>query len=89
MKKKMKKLKEPPSQLLLFCSGECGDSVHVSMPVYRDPLTSELRDKGWFLSVLTPPGSGNEPILFGGTCRMCAEQLMPEVVAAIDKGIVQ
>jgi hypothetical protein len=50
-------------------------------------LAFHLAQRGWFVSVLTPPGQGPEvPILFGGLCTSCAQKVYsPEIFKVADE----
>lgn len=73
--------------LLFLCTGpggkKCEEDVAVKFGLGRDELTKYLNEVGWFLSVLTPPGQGDDvPVVMGPICEPCAVVVMPEVVMA-------
>lgn len=74
---------EPKCTLLVMCV-ECGQGVEAPLPTDRDALARFLAQRGWFMSVLTPPGQGPEtPILFGALCGTCAPKVFPPEVLKV------
>lgn len=88
----------PPKRLALQCTGPGAVDGSPDCPVYveipfdepldMDRLTELLRERSWFLSVLTPPGQGEDvPVIFGPICEPCANEVMPELVDAAKKAM--
>lgn len=74
---------EPPCALLVMCV-ECGEGVEVLLPTYRDAIARVLAQRGWFMSLLTPPGQGPEvPIVVGAVCASCAPTVYPPEVLKV------
>lgn len=71
----------PPNTAVLICCVECGDGAEIPLPMDQRSLAFCLAQRGWFVSVMTPPGQGPEvPFLFGALCTMCAQKVYsPEV----------
>jgi hypothetical protein len=76
----------PTTALLVLCV-ECGDGVEVPLPTYLDAIALVLAQRGWFMSVLTPPGQGPEvPIVVGALCMNCAPRVFPpEIMKAAEE----
>jgi hypothetical protein len=73
----------PKCALLVMCV-ECGAGAEVLLPTDRDAIALLLAQKGWFTSVLSPPGQGPEvPILIGALCASCAPTVFPPEVLRI------
>lgn len=77
---------EPTCALLVMCV-ECGQGVEVPLPTYRDAIVRVLAQRGWFMSVLTPPGQGPEvPIVIAALCGDCAPRVFPpEILKAAEE----
>ena len=77
---------QPNCAVLVLCV-ECGAGAEVPLPMDQRSLAFHLAQRGWFVSVLTPPGHGPEvPILFGGLCTSCAQTVYsPEVFKVADE----
>ena len=70
----------PACALLVMCV-HCGQGTEAPLPTDRDAITLLLAQRGWFVSVLSPPGQGPEvPILFGALCMTCAPTVFPPPV---------
>lgn len=73
----------PKCALLVMCV-ECGQGAEVPLPTDRDAIARLLAGKGWFTSVLSPPGQGPEvPILIGALCAGCAPTVFPPEVLRV------
>jgi hypothetical protein len=73
----------PTCALLVMCV-ECGQGAEVPLPTDRDAIARLLAKKGWFTSVLSPPGQGPEvPILIGALCASCAPTVFPPEVLKV------
>jgi hypothetical protein len=71
---------EPLCSLLVMCA-ECGDGVEVPLPTDRDAIALILARRGWYMSVMTPPGQGLEvPLVVGAVCTRCASSAFPPEV---------
>lgn len=71
---------QPKFELLVMCV-HCGQGLEAPLPTDRDALTLLLFQRGWFVSMLSPPGQGPEvPILFGALCATCAPTVFPPPV---------
>ena len=77
---------EPSCALLAMCV-ECGEDIEVPLPVDARWLAFFLAQRGWFISVMTPPGQGPEmPMLLGPLCTTCAQKVYsPEVYKAAEE----
>lgn len=74
---------EPPCALLVMCC-ECGEGVEAPLPTDRDAIARVLAQRGWFMSVLTPPGQGPEvPIVVGALCASCAPRVLPPEILKV------
>lgn len=70
-----------PTVALLVTCVECGEGVEVLMPIEHKAIAILLAQRGWFMSVLTPPSQNPEvPVLFGVLCSTCAPKLYPPAV---------
>jgi len=76
---------EPRIALLALCV-ECGEGVEVPLPVDARWLAFLLAQRGWFISVLTPPDQGPEvPMLVAPLCTACAQKVYsPEMYQAAE-----
>ena len=69
--------------LLVMCI-ECGQGVEVTLPTTRDAIARQLAQRGWFMSVLTPPGQGpGVPIVVATICAGCAATVYPPEVMKV------
>ncbi len=77
---------EPVCALLAMCV-ECGEGVELPLPINQHWLAFQLAQRGWFISVMSPPGQGSKaPMLLGPLCTTCAQQVYPpEVFAAAEQ----
>jgi hypothetical protein len=74
---------EPALALLVMCV-ECGAAVEARLPIESRAIALLLAQRGWFMSVLTPPGQGPEvPIVFGALCGSCAPKVYPPEVLEV------
>jgi hypothetical protein len=71
---------QPNCAVLVLCV-ECGADIEVPLPMDQRSFALCLALRGWFVSVMTPPGQGPEvPILFGALCTACAQKVYsPEI----------
>ena len=76
---------EPRCALLAMCV-ECGDGVELLLPMDARWLSFFLAERGWFISVMSPPNQGPEaPMLLGPICTECAQKIYsPEVYKAAE-----
>lgn len=81
-----RKTTEPRCDLLVMCV-ECGKGLEAPLPTDRDALALHLARKGWFTSILTPPGQGPDvPILIAALCAECAPKVFPaEILRAAEQ----
>ena len=71
---------EPKCALLVTCV-ECGEGAEVPLPTDHQATALVLARRGWFMSVISPPGQGAEvPILFAALCSPCAQKVYPAEV---------
>jgi hypothetical protein len=71
---------EPKFSLLVMCA-ECGEGIEAPLPLDQRGLALLLAQRGWFTSVMSPPGQGPEvPILFAALCGTCAQKVYPPEV---------
>lgn len=63
---------EPECALLVTCV-ECGEGFEVPLPIDRRAIAILLAQRGWFLSVMSPPQ--HAPILMGALCSPCAQKV--------------
>ena len=77
---------EPVCALLAMCV-ECGEGTELPLPIDQRVLAFLLAQRGWFISVMSPPGQGPEvPMVLGPLCTACAQQVYPpEVFAAAEQ----
>jgi hypothetical protein len=77
---------EPKCSLLVMCL-ECGDGMEAELPLDQRSLTLLIARRGWYTSVLTPPGQGPEvPLVFGVVCAACAPKVYPpEILMAAEE----
>ena len=77
---------DPVCFLLAMCV-ECGQGAELPLPIDSRSLAFSLAQRGWFISVMSPPGQGPEaPMLLGPLCTTCAQQFYPpEVLAAAEQ----
>jgi hypothetical protein len=77
---------QPKCALLVMCV-HCGQGTEAPLPTDRDAITLLLAQRGWFVSILSPPGQSPEvPILFGALCATCAPSVFPsEVLTAAEE----
>ena len=77
---------EPSCALLVMCV-ECGEGTELPLPVDQRALAVLLAQRGWFISVMSPPNQGPEvPMILGPLCTACAQQVYPpEVFAAAEQ----
>jgi len=74
---------EPKCALLVMCV-ECGEGVDAPLPIEHRAIAVLLAQRGWFMSVISPPGQGPEvPILFAALCATCAQKVYPSEVYKI------
>jgi hypothetical protein len=80
------KIREPKCALLVMCA-HCGQGVEAPLPIDRDAFARLLAERGWFVSVLTPPSQdGTTPMLLGALCNTCAPNIFPpEVLKAAEE----
>jgi hypothetical protein len=66
---------------------QCGQGIEVLLPTNRDAIALLLAQRGWFVSILSPPKQVPEkPILFGALCTSCAPSVFPpEVLKAAEE----
>lgn len=57
----------------------CNKTIGVLFPFNLEKLTSELKRAGWFVTVVTPPGT-NPPVM-SVLCGDCADALIPKLTA--------
>lgn len=75
--------KEPACALLAMCV-ECGQGAEIPLPVDGRILGFILALRGWFISVMSPPGQGPEaPMLLGPLCPTCAQKVYPPEVLVV------
>ena len=76
---------EPRCALLAMCV-EFGDGVELLLPMDARWLAFFLAERGWFISVMSPPNQGPEaPMLLGPLCPACAQKVYsPEVFQAAE-----
>lgn len=71
---------EPKCALLIMCE-KCGEGVDALLPIEHRSIAILLAQRGWFMSVVSPPGQGPEvPIVFAALCGTCAQQVFPPEV---------
>lgn len=77
---------EPSFALLVMCV-ECGDGAELPLPIDGRLLAFHLAQRGWFVTVVSPPGQGIEtPYVLGPLCAACAPKVYsPEVLAAAEE----
>ncbi len=81
---------EPLCALLALCV-ECGDGFELILPLDQHALSIALAQRGWFISVLSPPPSQPgqpppSPMVLGPLCTACAQKVYPpEVFAAAEQ----
>lgn len=77
---------EPVCALLAMCV-ECGLGIELPFPIDNRTIGFLLAQRGWFISVLSPPSQGPEvPMILGPLCAACAQQVYaPEVFAAAEQ----
>jgi hypothetical protein len=77
---------EPQCALLVMCC-ECGEGIELPLPIDNRSVGLLLAQRGWFISVLSPPGQGPEtPLVLGPLCTACAQKVYPpEVFAAAEQ----
>jgi hypothetical protein len=77
---------EPKCTLLAMCV-ECGEGTELPLPIDGRALGFFLAQRGWFISVMSPPGQGAEaPMVLGPLCTACAQKVYPpEVYAAAEQ----
>ena len=77
---------EPVCALLAMCV-ECGEGAELPLPIDNRALAFYLAQRGWFISVMSPPNQGPEvPMILGPICTACAQQIYPpEVFAAAEQ----
>ena len=77
---------EPKCALLAMCV-ECGEGTELPLPVDQRALAFLLAQRGWFMSVMSPPNQGPEvPMILGPLCTACAQKVYPpEVFAAAEQ----
>ncbi len=74
---------EPKFALLVMCV-ECGEGVEAPLPIDHKTIALLLAQRGWFMSVLSPPGQGPEvPILGAALCTACAPSVYSPAVMKI------
>lgn len=74
-------------KLVLSCSGGCGETIPVELPITTEGLANFLLKHKWYSVVLTPMELAKQGVLhFGSTCRTCALAMMPEIVKMVDEG---
>jgi len=79
---------QPEAFLALHCAGPfsvpplvCDRTALMKMPFDLEELRRiAWAENGWFVTVITPPGI--QPMAFTVLCPVCAEALVPELVAA-------
>ena len=77
---------EPKCALLVMCV-ECGQGIEMPLPVDQHTLALFLAQRGWFISVLSPPDQGPEvPVVIGPLCSACAQQVYPPEVFQAAEG---
>ena len=89
---------EPKCALLAMCTGPgeprpeggnsvCGDGIELALPLDQRMFSLALAQRGWFISVLSPPGQGiASPMVLGPLCTACAQLVYPpEVFAAAEQ----
>ena len=74
---------KPDKCALLVTCVECGEGVEVPLPTDHRAIALLLAQRGWHMSVLTPPGQGPEPVVFGVLCNACAPKVYPPEVMKI------
>jgi len=77
---------EPACALIAMCV-ECGEGIELPLPIDSRSLAFLLAQRGWFISVMSPPNQGPEaPMILGPLCTACAQQVYPpEVFAAAEQ----
>lgn len=77
---------EPKCALLVLCV-ECGEGVELPLPIDNRSVGVLLAQRGWFISVLSPPEQrADGPMVLGPLCAACAQKLYPpEVFAAVEQ----
>lgn len=76
---------EPKCALLAMCV-ECGDGIEFPLPLDQRRLSLLLAQRGWFISVLNPPGQGVDTMILGPLCTACAQKIYPpEVFSAAEQ----
>jgi hypothetical protein len=74
-------------KLVLNCSGDCGETIPIPLPISADELANFLVKHKWYALVLTPMALVDKGVMhFGATCRPCAMMHMPEIVEMVEKG---
>ena len=74
---------EPVCALLAMCV-ECGEGTELPLPVDQRALAFFLAQRGWFISVMSPPNQGPEaPMILGPLCTACAQQVYPPEVFVV------
>ena len=74
---------EPVCALLAMCV-ECGEGTELPLPIDQRVLAFLLAQRGWFISVMSPPGQGPEvPMVLGPLCPACAQKVYPPEVFAV------
>lgn len=76
---------EPKLALLVMCV-ECGEGVEVPLPIEARAIALLLARRGWYMTMLSPPGLGPEvPILTAALCASCAQKVLaPEVLQMVE-----
>ena len=74
---------EPVCTLLAMCV-ECGEGAELPLPIDQHILAFCLAQRGWFISVMSPPGQGSDtPMLLGPLCASCAQKVYPSDVFTV------
>ena len=74
---------ETTAMLALNCVECCGQALCVSFPIHLADLAKLLEQKGWYLSVMSPPGALN--LLTGVLCSACARKVHdPKVLDRVE-----
>jgi hypothetical protein len=74
---------EPNCALLAMCV-ECGEGIELPLPIDNQTIGLLLARRGWFISVLSPPGQGLEALMvFGPLCTACAQKVYPPEVFVV------
>ena len=56
---------------------ECREALVARLPIDKTAIADLTDEHLWHLTVLTPPGQGEVPIVLGLLCPSCAKKVYP------------